>query len=104
MPRSKSIRNLHTLEREILLQKQKVARIRSEMNGQMQHLKENAGTMAINSLAGGKLGQRYPLVTVLLAAVLRHEKVQSLLNRITDKLVGSVEKFMGNYSDSETQG
>ena len=100
MLRKKHIRNLKELDREILLLKKKALKLEHAMDDQLSHLKENSGSMLWNTLLKG--GGKHFLTTTILAVVLKNEKMQGLIRKITGKFADFIGKATGKMFTSES--
>jgi len=101
MSRKKQIRDIPSLEREIRLLKKKAVKMQHAMDEQVLHLKENAGTMFWNTVVGQTTGKS-PLMAAVVGAILKNEKVQGLINKLTGKLADFITQATGSVFMSES--
>jgi len=100
MPRKKNIRDLDSLNKEIIYLKKKAIKIQHAMDDQLVYLKEHSGSMLWNSLL--KRESKHTLTTTVLAVVLQNEKVQDLIRQLTGKLANFIGKNTGKMFTSES--
>jgi hypothetical protein len=91
MSGKKQIRDLASLDREIISLKRKALKIQHQMDQQVLHLKEHSGSMFWNSIMGQSSG-RNPIMAAVVGAILQNEKVQGLIKKLTGKLADFITK------------
>lgn len=99
MSRKKNIRDLDSLNKEIIYLKKKAIKIQHEMDDQLVYLKEHSGSMLWNSLL--KREGKHTLTTTILAVVLQNENVQGLIRKFSSKLADFIGKTTGSVFTSE---
>ena len=95
MSGKKHIRDLASLDREIIVLKKRAVKIQNKMDEQVQHLKDNSGSMLWNSIIGQSSG-RSPVMSGIVGIILQNEKVQGLIKQLTGKIADFITKATGS--------
>jgi hypothetical protein len=95
MSGKKHIRDLASLEREITVLKRKAFKLQHKMDEQVQHLKENSGSMFWNTIVGQSSGKS-SVMAAIVGVVLQNEKVQGLIKQLTGKIADFITKATGS--------
>jgi hypothetical protein len=93
------VKNLNTLEKEIYRLKMRSKEIEKSLDGNIESLRENYGSMAMNSFFGQKKSSSSNFWASLTARILESEKLQNSFSKLAESLADKIGEGISHAAD-----